>query len=245
MFPPTPPVTPLVVSVCIASAFVLLALAETLVPARPAQRRRWLVNLSLGVTNSLVVRLLSIAGPAATALWAQSADFGLFRQIDFDGPWAIAASVILLDLALYWQHRAMHSHDWLWAVHRLHHADPAMDISTGLRFNPAEAILSMAYKSLVVAVFGLPVLAVFLFEAWIAIGSFFEHSNLRLAPRWDRQIRRLWVTPAMHLVHHSAHGDDHNHNYGFAIALWDHLFKTHKYAASGATIGLPHGGAAG
>lgn len=244
MLPPVPAVTPLFVSAAILAAFVVLAASEMLFPARPAQRRRWPVNLGLGLANSVAVRLLSVAGPAAMALWAQSADVGLFRQIDFAGPWAVAVSVVLMDLALYWQHRAMHSHDWLWAVHRLHHADGAMDVSTGVRFNPAEAILSMVYKSLVVVVLGAPVLAVFLFEAWIAIGSLIEHSNVRLPAAWDRRIRRVWVTPAMHLVHHSAHGDDHNHNYGFAIALWDHLFGTHKIAAGGPTIGLPHGGGA-
>jgi sterol desaturase/sphingolipid hydroxylase (fatty acid hydroxylase superfamily) len=76
-------------------------------------------------------------------------------------------------------------------------------------------------------------------EAWLAVGSIIEHANLRLGTRADAAIRRIWVTPAMHRVHHSAHGDDHNHNYGFALSLWDHMFATHRSAPMGMQIGLP------
>jgi sterol desaturase/sphingolipid hydroxylase (fatty acid hydroxylase superfamily) len=151
---------------------------------------------------------------------------------------AAILTVILLDLAVWWQHRQFHRRLWLWRWHKLHHADGALDLSTGVRFHPIEAIISLIWKSACTALLGAPPLAVPLFELWLTGGSFIEHANLHLPPRLDAVVRRIWVTPAMHAVHHSAHGDDANHNFGFAIALWDRLFRTYRPTASGPRIGL-------
>ncbi len=227
------------VPLIIGGVFAALALLELWRPAHAASRQRWWPNLALGIGNSVLLRLLAIAGPLAAAHWAATQGLGLFAVLQFGGWLAIVVSIILLDMALYWQHRAMHRFAWGWALHRLHHADTAFDVSTGVRFNPAEALVSMLYKSAIVIALGLPAAAVLAFEAWIAVFSLFEHSNIALPRRIDGRLQRVWVTPAMHRVHHSAHGEDHNHNYGFAIGLWDHLFGTYQRAATGPKIGLP------
>lgn len=229
----------LLVPAAILLALAAMALAETVWPDRAARRGRWPGNFALGLLNAALVRLAGAAAPVAAAAWAAERDFGLFNQFALPALLAVPIGILLMDFAIYWQHRALHHWHWGWALHRLHHADTAMDVSTAVRFNPAEALVSMLYKSLLTAVLGLPWQAVLAFEAWLAIGSAIEHANLRLPPRADAAIRRIWVTPAMHRVHHSAHGDDHNHNYGFALSIWDHLFGTHQQAAAGAQIGLP------
>ena len=218
---------------------MLVALAEVVRPDRPAERRRWLVNFGLGLLNAVLVRLTSGAAPAGVAVMAGAANYGLLRQVDLQLPIVIIIAIIVMDFAIYWQHRLLHSVRWGWALHRLHHADGAMDVSTAVRFNPAEALVSMLYKSALTLFLGLPLVAVLAFEAWLAVGSVIEHANLRLPPRVDAALRRVWVTPAMHRVHHSAHGQDHNHNYGFALSIWDHLFGTHLAQPSGQQIGLP------
>jgi sterol desaturase/sphingolipid hydroxylase (fatty acid hydroxylase superfamily) len=229
----------------IATALVVVALAELMRPDRAAARGRWPLNFALGLVNALLVRLAGVAAPAGVAVLAATADYGLLRQFDLPLPAVIIIAIIVMDFAIYWQHRLFHATRWGWALHRLHHADGAMDVSTGVRFNPAEALVSMLYKSALTLFLGLPLVAVLAFEAWLAVGSIIEHANLRLPPRADAVLRRVWVTPAMHRVHHSAHGQDHNHNYGFALSIWDHLFGTHRRHASGEQIGLPLGRAAG
>lgn len=226
-------------TIAIAGGFVLLALLEQVIPGRPAERRRWLINLGLGLVNTLLVRLLALGAPVAAAYWASERGLGLFHWVGLTGWAAMAFGIILLDLSLYWQHRAMHRFAWGWAIHKLHHADEAMDISTGVRFHPGEALVSMLYKTAVTIALGLPVVVVLAFQIWITLGSFFEHANIRLPARVDAIVRRIWVTPAMHLVHHSAHGEDHNHNYGFAIAVWDYWFGSYRAEATGPKIGLP------
>ncbi len=238
-FTQAPPLAALWPIAVIASALVLVALAELARPDRPAARRRWPVNFGLGLFNALLVRLAGVAAPAGVAVLAETADYGLLRQFALPLPAVIIIAIIAMDFAIYWQHRLFHATRWGWALHRLHHADSAMDVSTAVRFNPAEAIVSMLYKSALTLFLGLPLVAVLAFEAWLAVGSVIEHANLRLSPRADAALRRIWVTPAMHRVHHGAHGDDHNHNYGFALSIWDHLFGTHRRHASGEQIGLP------
>lgn len=222
--------------------FVALALAEAWRPVRVAARRRWPLNIALGLGNVLLVRLFALAAPAAAALWAEARGFGLFNLVALPMAAEMLLVVVLLDFAIYWQHRAMHVLPWGWALHRLHHADADFDVTTGIRFHPGEALVSMLYKSLLVLLLGASLPAVLLFEAWLAVGSLIEHANLRLPPRFDAVVRRYWVTPSLHIVHHSAHGEDHNHNFGFAIGLWDRWFGTWRDRPSGPNIGLPQSG---
>ncbi len=55
-------------------------------------------------------------------------------------------------------------------------------------------------------------------------------------------VRRIIVTPEMHIIHHSARMNETNSNYGFNLSLWDRLFGsyTHEPAEgfSGMTVGL-------
>jgi sterol desaturase/sphingolipid hydroxylase (fatty acid hydroxylase superfamily) len=223
----------------ILTIFLLIAALELVSPARAAVRSRWPLNIALGVLNLLLVRLASIAGPFAIATLAVTYDFGLFNQFALPPALATIFVIILMDFAIYWQHRASHRFGWFWALHKLHHADADFDITTGLRFHPGEALLSMLYKGAVGALLGAPPEAMLLFELYIALGSMIEHGNIALPPRIERGIRAFWVTPAMHTIHHSAIGDDHNHNYSFAISLWDRLFGTYRANGHSSEIGLP------
>ncbi|MEK6638394.1 MAG: sterol desaturase family protein [Pseudomonadota bacterium] len=223
----------------IISVFLLIAGLELISPARAAVRRRWPLNIALGVLNLVLVRLASVVGPFAVATLAARYDFGLFNLIALPPALVTIIIILCMDLAIYWQHRASHRFGWFWALHKLHHADPDFDITTGLRFHPGEALLSMLYKGAVGALLGAPPEAMLLFELYIAVGSMIEHGNIALPPRIDAAIRWFWVTPAMHTIHHGATGDDHDHNYSFAIAIWDRLFGTYRASASGTKIGLP------
>jgi sterol desaturase/sphingolipid hydroxylase (fatty acid hydroxylase superfamily) len=223
----------------LAAAFALIALAERIFPARPAQRWRWPLNLALGLGNALMTRLAAVIGPLGAAIFAQSHGFGLFHSLTLPLPLVAVLVVLLMDLAVYWQHRAMHSVSPLWYFHKLHHGDADFDVTTGVRFHPGEALLSMLYKAAIVLLLGAPPQTVVMFELWLALGSFIEHGNIRLPERLDAALRRVWVTPAMHRVHHSAEAQDHNHNYGFALSVWDHLFGSYQARATGPRIGLP------
>jgi sterol desaturase/sphingolipid hydroxylase (fatty acid hydroxylase superfamily) len=151
---------------------------------------------------------------------------------------------LVLDLAIYAQHVAFHKVSLLWRLHRMHHADLDIDVSTGLRFHPIEIILSMLIKIAIVILIGVPAIAVIAFEVVLNATSMFNHSNAAM-PLWlDRIVRMLVVTPDMHRVHHSVLRHETDSNFGFNLPWWDRLFGTYcpqpQAGHDCMTIGLPN-----
>lgn len=224
---------------------VLLMLAEAVWPRRPrslGRRQRWPGNLGMAALNALAVRLLAPGAVIGVALWADGAGFGLFNWLSLPDGLAVIASLLLLDLTIYGQHVAFHRIAPLWRLHRMHHADTEIDVTTGARFHPAEILLSVAIKAAAVVLLGAPAGAVLLFEVLLNATSMFNHANLALPAGLDRWLRCLLVTPDMHRVHHSWHRDETDSNYGFNLPWWDRLFGTYRPQPrdghSGMTIGL-------
>ncbi len=86
----------------------------------------------------------------------------------------------------------------------------------------------MLIKMVVIAAFGVPVLAVLIFEITLNATAMFNHSNLHLSDQLDRRLRLLTVTPDMHRVHHSVLIQETNSNFGFNFPYWDRLFGTYR-----------------
>ena len=149
-----------------------------------------------------------------------------------------AASVLLLDLAIWAQHALFHWLPILWRLHRMHHADLDVDVTTGIRFHPLEILLSLFIKFAVVTALGAPALAVVIFEVLLNLSSMFNHANIRLAPRLDRIARLLVVTPDMHRVHHSISRLETDSNFGFNFPWWDRLFGTFEPEGDAVVYGL-------
>jgi len=230
-----------------AFAGVLLAMMlwERLAPRRPqsiGRGTRWPSNLGVVVIDTLLVRLVFAVPPVVAALLAEAHGWGLFNTLALPAWFAVAASVILLDLAIYLQHVLFHAVPALWRLHRMHHADLEFDVTTGVRFHPIEILLSMAIKLVVVAALGTPAVAVLLFEVLLNATSLFNHGNVWLPPRLDRVLRWFVVTPEMHRVHHSIVPRETNSNFGFNLPWWDRLFGTYRAQPAagheGMTIGI-------
>ena len=114
----------------------LMAVWEALVPRRVRllpRRVRWLHNLALVVLNSLILRLLFPIAAVGFALRAAEHGWGLLNAFDIPFWWAFALSVLALDFAIYLQHVMFHAVPLLWRLHRVHHADADIDVTTGAR----------------------------------------------------------------------------------------------------------------
>lgn len=224
---------------------LLLMLAwEWRQPFRHSQltrRARWPANIGIVVLDTLLVRLLLPAGAVGVAWWAQTASFGLLNSAQLPAWLAIALAMVALDIAIYWQHRLFHHVPWLWRLHRVHHVDQAVDVTTGLRFHPLEIILSMLIKMAVVALIGAPVAAVLLFEVLLNACSLFNHANIQLPHRVERALRWLLITPTLHRVHHSQETIETNSNFGFSVTWWDRLFASYRSRAKQGDDGVSLG----
>ncbi|HEY4343975.1 MAG TPA: sterol desaturase family protein [Parvibaculum sp.] len=226
-----------------AGVFAVMALWEMAAPRRVLARgrRRWLANLSLSATGALLLRLALPALAVGTAIWAQDAHIGFFNRLEVPPIPATLLSIVALDLLIYGQHVAFHKVGIFWRLHKVHHADPDIDVTTGVRFHPLEILVSMIVKMAAVAALGVPPVAVLLFEVLLNGTSMFNHGNIRLSETADRALRRFIVTPDMHRVHHSVERDEHDSNFGFNLSLWDRLFGTYRAAprdGQGMRIGL-------
>jgi sterol desaturase/sphingolipid hydroxylase (fatty acid hydroxylase superfamily) len=205
--------------------------------------RRWPGNIGIVVIDTMMVRLVFPTAAVGAALTAQSNGVGLFNLVAVPEWLAIVVAIVLLDLIIYAQHVLFHAAPWLWRLHRVHHADLDIDVTTGIRFHPAEILLSMVIKLGAVVVLGAPALAVMIFEVLLNATAMFSHGNVRLPTAIDRRLRRVLVTPDMHRVHHSIDPRETNSNFGFNLAWWDHLFSTYRALPAmgheAMTIGIP------
>jgi len=210
--------------------FLLMALWEAVAPKRTLttpKTRRWASNLGLTVLNSAALRLLVPVQAVGCALIAKQHGWGLFNTYDAPPWFAVAATMLLLDLVIYFQHRWFHRSSALWSLHRVHHLDLDIDVTTGSRFHPLEIALSMGIKMTVVVLLGAPAVGVVLFEVLLNAAAMFNHSNVRMNQGLDTALRSVIVTPDMHRVHHSVVPKEMNSNFGFNLSLWDRVFKTY------------------
>ncbi|MGZ8286464.1 MAG: sterol desaturase family protein [Allosphingosinicella sp.] len=221
-----------------------LAAAETLRPlhAAPIEARgRLPTNFAMGLVAAALYALLPLTSVAA-AQWAEAENLGLLNVVRPPAWAATGATLTVWSLVNYWLHRAFHLWPWLWRLHRIHHSDTAVDLSTGFRGHPGEVLATALARAGLAAALGLSVPALVAYEAAAFVAAMWSHANLRLPGRADRILRWLLVTPAMHHVHHSAARHETDSNYGELLSVWDRLFGTYEASDSStlaaARIGL-------
>jgi sterol desaturase/sphingolipid hydroxylase (fatty acid hydroxylase superfamily) len=208
-----------------------MALWENTVPRRSlkaSKSTRWFNNLSITFLSSLAVKLVFPITATGVALTARNAGFGILNIMGTSSIPGGFIAIIALDLVIYAQHRLFHKMPIFWRLHRMHHTDLDIDVTTGSRFHPIEILLSMLLKMAAIVLIGAPAWSVLAFEVLLNATSMFNHSNVFLNPGIDRVVRLFVVTPDMHRVHHSVIIQETNSNYGFNLPWWDRLFGSYR-----------------
>ena len=212
------------------AGLVAVALWEVWRPWRTVSEqlsRRWrnhtlLVGIAAGA-SVLVYRASAVAVAVAVA----NSKFGLLNQPRLPLAMRWILGFVLLDLLRYGLHRAFHSVPLLWRVHQVHHSDPDVDLSTGLRNHPLEAIVVQGVFCLAIAVFAPPASAVLAMEFIGILQAFFSHANANLLGWMERLVGMVVVTPRMHRIHHSEEMREQNANLGEVFPWWDRVFGTY------------------
>jgi len=224
---------------------VAVGIWEVLAPRRErslARLKRWPSNLGVAALNTIMLRILFPTAAVGVALLGEARGWGLLNVFSVHAWISVPVSVMALDFAIYLQHVLFHAVPLLWRLHRMHHTDLDIDVTTGVRFHPVEIALSMCIKLMVVVTLGAPALAVLIFEVLLNATSLFNHGNVHIPLSFDKILRWLVVTPDMHRVHHSWHPDETNSNFGFNLPWWDRLLGTYKDQPrdghNGMTIGI-------
>lgn len=228
--------------------YVVATLFETLYPKRPpteSRAGRWMINFGLVGIDILVQRFTLGAAAYLTAVYAQEHQWGLMSVVDWPFWLEALITFLILDFAIYLQHVMSHALPIFWRLHSVHHADLDIDASSGLRFHPIEIIISIIYKSAIVAALGMDPWVVIAFEATLNGAAVFTHANIRYPDKLDWWLRLLVCTPNMHRVHHSTAKDEMDTNFGFFLSIWDRFCGTAHHPPPRAghekvALGLPY-----
>lgn len=222
----------------ILAAMVVVALIEVAIPLHargPAHRAHLGPNLALTfitfasniVVNSALVLLL---------VHLDRVGFGLLRWTTLDSVFAGVVGFVVLDLSFYVAHVAMHRVRALWSVHRVHHSDQVVDVTTTIRQHPLEGIIRYVFMTAFAVAFGVGITAFVIYRAWSAINGLLEHANIRV-PGWlDDVLSFVTTWPTAHKIHHSRRIDESRTNYGNIFSWFDRLFGTFTPARRGATV---------
>ena len=209
---------------------ITLVSLEFLIPRRPpvaSRSKRWMGNIGIFIIDVLV---LKFALPVTVIMWAarfQEYGWGLFNIIEVSPILTIILSVLFLDLIIYFQHQVFHIQKHLWRLHRVHHSDLDLDVTSAVRFHPIEIFISLLLKIFFVMIIGAPPIAVLIFEIILNGAAMFNHANIHIPVGIDKWLRYLIITPDVHRIHHSELKNETNSNYGFNVPWWDMVFKTY------------------
>lgn len=221
-------------------ALLLFGILETWAaagPAAPERRRRWPANAALTALNILLLGAIPVSAIAVADV-AASRGWGLLNHPSVPFAAALVLGFALRSLVSYGIHVAMHKVGPLWRIHRVHHTDERMDVTTTVRFHPLEFAISVPIVLVATLALGLPALALLVYELVDAAMAVFTHADLRLPPRLDRALRWLVMTPSLHRTHHSSWQPETDSNYGATLSWWDWLFGTMRTGPMTGAIGL-------
>ena len=207
----------------------LFWLWETWAPLAPARDRyrHAAVNLAVAVMNWLLLLVLAVV-TVTVAEAATAREIGLLHLISLPSPFHFCGALLLYDMWSYWWHRINHRIPFLWRFHRMHHSDPAMDVSTATRFHPGEIFLSVMIRLLVIPLVGIPAMALVVYDGVQLASTQFHHANISLFRPLDRLIRYILVSPNMHKVHHSPLRGEIDSNYSSVLSVWDRIFGSYR-----------------
>ena len=220
----------------VGGVLIAFALYERLFPAAGgplllrfgrATRVAWLRlfrNVSLFGINALLSPLIVLP----ITVFAADHSFGL-RPDWWSGWLGLGLDILLLDLWIYWWHRANHEVQFLWRFHSVHHLDETLDTSSAFRFHFGEVVLSACVRGVVIVVFDLPLASVLLFEAVVLASAIFHHSDAKLPTRFEAALSKVIITPSIHWIHHHAIRADTDSNYGTLFSFWDPLFRSRSF----------------
>jgi sterol desaturase/sphingolipid hydroxylase (fatty acid hydroxylase superfamily) len=211
----------------VVSMFAFFALAEMVFPRTRHHERlsfRWFTNLAMTVSIIFIFKLIGPVVGIISALLADYLEFGLLNQLNLSIFPALLAGIVVLDLKQYLFHRLMHYFDALWQIHQVHHSDVEIDLTTGFRFHPLEAILNALASIIVIMMFGIAAEVILLRQILTYFFNFFTHGNIYLPPVLERYLKWILVTPSMHHLHHAMDKRAANHNFGVFFSFWDRMF---------------------
>lgn len=184
-------------------------------------------NWYIFISSIISLRLFIPVGVGGVLILSQKYNFHVLSLHKLPFGIDLLLTILIFDFLIYWQHRLFHIITPLWKLHKIHHCDTEMDVSTGFRFHPLEIILSAGYKIFFLILLSPRVETFVIYEIMLNTMAMFNHSNIKISQKFDTFLRLFIVTPEMHFPHHDTDNRLMNLNYGNTLSIWDRLFRTY------------------
>ena len=219
----------------ILAAMAAVALLETAIPLQA--RGRWnRAHLGPNLALTFMTFATNVLFNGALVMALHSNRFGLLHWFALRPPVTVVIVVVVLDFSFYVAHVAMHRIPSFWRFHRVHHSDPAVDVTTTIRQHPGEGVIRYAFMAAFASALGASPGTFGVYRMWSALNGLLEHANIRV-PGWlDRGLSLVTTWPNMHKVHHSRSASETDTNYGNIFSLFDRVFRTFTPARQGANV---------
>lgn len=216
----------------------IFAVLERIAPAvQHKPIRAWIFNLSVAIPYMIAGALSGLVGGVIGGRLSQHFHGGL---IDMtlpsstglaSGLAASLLSILVFDAFYYWWHRWEHRFPALWAIHKLHHMDEGVNVSTNLRHHWLEDWGRIPVIAIPLAILfklspGSGAAIGFVISGW----TYFIHANLRLGLG---PISWLFSGPQVHRIHHSRLPEHLDKNFSAFFPVWDVLFGTYHHPRRG------------
>jgi len=212
-----------------AGGLLFFLFLEVVAPYRPSsvsKLKRWTINLSLTLINSILIYLVFLTAVIFAASHGQTYKSGILNMVQAPIWLKTLVTLVFLDFVLYVWHLLNHKISLLWRFHRVHHSDLNMDVSTATRFHLGEHVIFAVIKISVIFFLGASPAGILVFESTIVLCAQFHHSSLKV-PKWFETFFWIFfVPPSMHRIHHSVIIKQRDTNYGTIFSLWDRFLGT-------------------
>ena len=220
-------------SIFLVSGLALFLSLETIIPLFKMDYNKFR-HAGINLTFTLITLIVNLIGAlliAAAVNFNLENNTGMLYLIGDLSPWIyVILGLIFLDLIGAWLiHWIEHKVKWMWKFHLIHHTDPSVDVTSGLRHHPGENIFRLMFTFLAVLVTGASLGLVMLYQTISAFFAALTHANIQM-PSWiDKPLSWIFVTPHFHKIHHHYVQPHTDSNYGYIFSIWDHLFRTTSY----------------
>jgi sterol desaturase/sphingolipid hydroxylase (fatty acid hydroxylase superfamily) len=204
----------------LAALVVFVALFASWEACRPARPRR----AAFQALDAIVLVNVGVFSAACKWLLTPAATFDAAPLVGLPFAAKFVVAVVVIDFALYWLHRGMHT-GLLWNTHRFHHSVREMDWLKGAYMSGTHIAMYLAPQVLI----GYYVLGFSRIEMAIAvvIGYFvqlWQHANVTIE---IGLLKYVFVTPQSHRLHHAFGEEVRDKNFGAVLSVWDVLFGTY------------------
>ena len=216
-------------SIFLVSGLALFLSLEAIIPLFRMEYKK-AKHAGINLTFTLITLIINLIGASlivAAVDFNKTYQFGLLNMVSMPLWLYIILGLTVLDLIGAWLiHWLEHRVKWMWMFHLIHHTDPNIDVTSGLRHHPGENVLRLIFTILAVLITGASFGLVMLYQTISAFFAAMTHANIQFPKILDKPLSWIFVTPHFHKVHHHNVLPQTDSNYGNIFSIWDHVFST-------------------